>query len=63
MTAATKYSGKRPTINEAINTIDDYGMRLEQINCLAKALSSMVGFDAKKEWITLVEMILEKSEV
>ena len=63
MTAAAKYSGKRPTINEAINTIDDYGMRLEQINCLAKALSSMVGFDAKKEWITLVEMILEKSEV
>lgn len=63
MTAATKYSGKRPSISEALNTIDDYGMRLEQIHCLAEALSSMVGYDAKKEVICLVEMICEKSDV
>ena len=58
-----KNANKRPTISDYIDIVDDYGQRLEQINCLAKALSSMVGYEAPKGWITLVEMICEKSDV
>lgn len=49
--------------NEIVRKYDDYAIRLEQINSLAKALCSMVGCDAKKEWITLTEMIYEKSDI
>lgn len=50
-------------VTELINQNDDYSIRLDQINCLAKALSSMVGYNAPKEWIVLVEMICQKAEV
>lgn len=49
--------------NDLLRKYDDFGIRLEQINSLAKALCSMVGCDAKKEWITLTEMIYEKSDI
>ena len=50
-------------VNALIEQNDDYSNRLDQINCLAKALSSMVGYNAPKEWIVLVEMICQKAEV
>lgn len=49
--------------NDILHKYDDIAIRIEQINGLAKALSSMVGYEAKKEWIVLVEMIYEKSDV
>jgi len=49
--------------NDILHKYDDLAIRIEQINSLAKALSSMVGYEAKKEWICLVEMIYEKSDV
>lgn len=53
----------RALYNDILHKYDDMALRIEQINGLAKALSSMVGYEAKKEWIVLVEMIYEKSDV
>ena len=62
-TMARSTNDYKALYNGLLHKYDDIAIRIEQINGLAKALSSMVGYEAKKEWIVLVEMIYEKSDV
>lgn len=59
----SKYQHKRPTVSELLDQLDELSTRLDQIHSLSKALESMVGYDAKKEVTTLLDMIVEKSDI